>query len=43
VLVLTLGGVVLRSLRRAVRRAAFLAPVAFTDAPEAGRPRPASE
>lgn len=31
VLILTLGGMVLRALRRAIRRSAFHAPVAFTD------------
>jgi energy-coupling factor transport system substrate-specific component len=36
VLTLALGGTVLRALRRATRRAAFDAPVAFTSAPFAG-------
>ncbi|GGO52808.1 ABC transporter permease [Streptomyces daqingensis] len=39
VLILTLGGPVLRALRRATRRAAFEAPAGFRPAPHPGAPR----
>jgi energy-coupling factor transport system substrate-specific component len=38
VLILTLGGMVLRTLRRAIRRAAFQAPVTFTGTGDSGVP-----
>lgn len=40
-LILTLGTPLLRALRRVSRRAAFEAPVRFTDAPDPGLPAPA--